>query len=187
MQSHFYLDLVLQPPVDEASGNAYGTAYALRNRVYGIVHGALRQRPQQFALALPARTDRCLRLRVFAAHTGDLDWLKQAISAHPVIRDYVLLQPVKPVGEVARWLSYRRYRIPTVKSDRHAVDGNSELRKRRLAASSDMDRLVLSSQSTNQRFTLAIQTVAATEAGDGLPDGYGLARASSPFAVPDLP
>lgn len=190
MHSHYYLDLELLNVENEqpAPGRSVSAGmYAVRNRLYGVLHGVFRQYPGRYALALPLVKNNQPRLRVFAERADQLEQLSTALQGHPTVRDYARLHPVVAVDQVDKWVSYRRYRIPTVKSDRHAVDGQSTLRDRRLAAGRDLEHFQVGSQSTGQRFTLMIQQVDADQAGEGIPDGYGLARASQPFAVPDLP
>lgn len=182
MHSAFYIDFVVsqQPDLDLAPR-------VLRNQVYGVLHGAFRQQPQTFALALPEQYPHILR--VFAASEAALTWLHQAVSAHWKVRDYCTIRPIRAVGEhQGAWVSYKRFRVPSAKSDRNATDPSQSLGARRLSQAADQKKpyLQVQSRSTQQRFTIFVDTVVATQAGDGLPDGYGLARSQHPFAVPLL-
>lgn len=182
MKSSFYVDFVVshQPDLDLAPR-------VLRNQVYGVLHGAFRQQPQTFAIALSEQHPHILR--VFAATEAALLWLVQAVSAHWRVRDYCTIRPIHAVGEHhGAWVSYKRFRVPSAKSDRNATDPSQSLAARRLAQAIDNKKpyLQVKSSSTQQRFTIFIDCVVAEHAGDGLPDGYGLARSQHPFAVPEL-
>lgn len=184
MQASFFVDFTLsqQPDLDL-------TPHALRNQIYAVLHGAFRQQPQTFALALPKQKAHVLR--VFAANQSALTGLITAVSGHWKLRDYCRISAVQAVGEhQGGWLSYKRFRIPAAKSDRnHAQDSDQNLHTRRLDAAKTTKKpfLQVASNSTGQRFTIFIDCVAAEGAGTGLPDGYGLSRSSQSFALPDLP
>ncbi len=183
MQANYYADFAVATPQDPDLDKMI-----LRNQVYHILHGAFRQLPATFALALPKKKPEVLR--VFAATADQLMQLIAMVKQHWTVRDYAVISPIHDVSaHQGPWASYKRFRIPTAKSDRNAKDGHSSLKERRLreAQHQRMPYLQIISSSTKQRFTLFVQQVAAEQAGDGLPDGYGLARADQPFALPDLP
>lgn len=125
--------------------------------------------------------------RVFSDSSEALQRLVDSISQHWKVRDYSVVGTPTPVptAKITGWQSYRRFRIPTAKMERTQLsDNNVPLRERRLATAKDLPYLKVASKSTGQVFTLTIDIVPMENAGDGVPDGYGLARASQPFALP---
>ncbi len=185
-----YVDLTVQ-----TGGKGTGLpAPVLAGAALRVLHGAFKQYPGHYALALPGfETAPFAKLRIFATNRDDLDTLVEAISGHNLMKDYVQLGYPRKVSQDfdGAWLQYSRYRIPSRKSGRHVEDG---LRQRRMDQA-DQRRLpyfILSSQSTGQQFGLyvAINPVAAPiewRSGDVLPDSYGLSVSSRAFALPDLP
>ena len=88
------------------------------------------------------------------------------------------------------WAAFARYRIPTVKSDRHAADGFSALRERRLKQARErrLDHFRAWSASTRSNFSLTVERL--DEPGlprEGVPNSYGLCSRAAPFALPELP
>jgi CRISPR-associated endoribonuclease Cas6/Csy4 subtype I-F len=185
-----YVDLTLQ-----AGGKGAALpAPVLAGAALRVLHGAFKQHPGRFALALPGfETAPFAKLRIFAANRDDLDRLVEATSGHNLIKDYMQLGYPRKVSQDfdGAWLQYSRYRIPSRKSGRHVEDG---LRQRRMDQA-DQRRLpyfILSSQSTGQQFGLyvAIDPVAVPvdwQSRDLRPDSYGLSVSSRAFALPDLP
>jgi len=156
----------------------------LAGAILRVLHGAFRQYPGKFALALPG--DLFSGLRVFGQTRADLDLLVTSIDSHPVIRDYGRIGYPRtiPPGYSGPWKSYSRFRIPTRKSDR---EPDGRLRRARIEKA-DQEKLpffVLSSTSSGQRFSLYLEVAEGTApAGECLPDSYGFSVASRPFALP---
>ena len=74
-------------------------------------------------------------LRIFAEKQDELDELIEAIKGHWKIRDYTVLGAAIPVptAKISGWKSYRKFRIPTLKSERTKLSHQNEpLRDRRL-------------------------------------------------------
>jgi len=158
-----------------------------------VLHGAFRQWPGRYALALPGvAPDRANApgriLRVFAGNRDDLDALVAAIGGHPAIRDYTRIGYPRPVPGAfsGPWIEYRRYRIPSQKSLRKPDD---TLRERRMwsARERGLPFFQTRSRSNGQSFMLYVQALdAATGDAECRPDSYGLSVSSRPFAVPRL-
>ena len=158
-----------------------------------VLHGAFRQQPGRYALALPdVAPDQASTpgrtLRVFAGSRDDLDALVAAIGDHPVVRDYTRIgYPRLVPGEFSGpWIEYRRYRIPARKSLRKPGD---TLRERRMQAARErgLPFFHTRSRSNGQSFMLYVQALdVATGGMECLPDSYGLSVSSRPFAVPRL-
>lgn len=182
---------------------------SIRNQVYKILHGAFRALNaadnSPYALALvaspkllakqealakkygkPPRFDFDI-FRIFSTSDVALQRLVDTIGSHWTIRDYAVVGAVAtvPTAKISGWESYRRFRIPTAKMERSKLTHDKlPLHERRLQQAKAMPFLKIQSKSTGQSFTLVIDKIAATDAGYGLPDSYGLARASQPFALP---
>jgi CRISPR-associated endoribonuclease Cas6/Csy4 subtype I-F len=168
-------------------------APVLAGAALDVLHGAFRQQPGRYALALPGVSPNKGNtpgriLRVFAGSRDDLDALVAAISGHPVIRDYTRIGYPRPVpGEFSGpWIEYRRYRIPAQKSLRKPGD---TLRERRMQGARErgLPFFHTRSRSNGQSFMLYVQAFdVATGDAECLPDSYGLSVSSRPFAVPRL-
>ena len=184
MKPEFYLDINLRGQSDLDID-----PMTTRNAVFSVLHGAFRAKPKIFALALPKGQPNLLR--VFATYEAELVWLIEAISSHWKVRDYAKLSNVHKVGEhTGSWSIYSRFRIPTVKSDRNAAEGVSNLRDRRLkeANSKKLASFKISSASNRQSFTVFVnaETVYKPDGFDAVPDGYGLSRTQNRVPLPDL-
>jgi CRISPR-associated endoribonuclease Cas6/Csy4 subtype I-F len=158
-----------------------------------VLHGAFRQHPGRYALALPSVSPGKAHgpgriLRVFAGSRDDLDTLVAVVSGHPIIRDYTRwgYPRLAPDDFSGPWIEYRRYRIPSQKSLRKPNDSLRE-RRMQIARQLGLPYFQIRSRSNNQQFMLYVQ---ALEAKDGSsvcqPDGYGLSVSSRPFAVPQV-
>lgn len=180
--------------IDIRGGDQVGIPFPLAcGIVVQVLHGAFRSLPSRYALAFP-RPHFFAAVRVFASERAELDALVEAIRHHPKVRDYTRLgypQSV-PAGFRGKWVEYRRYRIPTRKSDR---EPGTPLRAKRIA---DADKrrlpyLMLSSRSTGSQFGLYVEPIVYNDAGaerlerDCRPDGYGLSGRDKAFALPMLP
>ncbi|XID74312.1 type I-F CRISPR-associated endoribonuclease Cas6/Csy4 [Alkanindiges sp. WGS2144] len=200
MQANFYLDVMIQPTGD----NTDLQLEHIRNQIFTVLHGCFRQMPMLFALALTSsKTDHVIGLqqqrdkpssqrrfavydvlRIFAEQEQVLQQLLTTLQAHWKVRDYCQLGLVSKVPMHTAWKSYRRFRIPTLKTERNFSYDKAPLRDRRLEQAKAMPFLRVQSQSTGQQFTVIVDIQQAEDAGAGMPDGYGLARASQPFALP---
>lgn len=193
MNPRHYLDFIIEPKVDDGDRTQRRAAGVPAAVVAGaalrVLHGAFKERPGRYALALPRFADQPFsKLRVFAGERDDLDELVQAVESHPVIRDYIQLgYPRKvPVDYDGTWTEFRRYRIPARRSCRKPDD---DLRERRMqrAQTERLPFFIMHSQSTGQQFGLYVEIrPAARPSSDGIPDSYGLSVTTRPFALPDL-
>ena len=173
------------------------SAPALRGRMLALLHPLFAAKPHTYALAIPAgRQAVCDRgggaLRVFASSRDDLDALVGSLSRLPWIRDYARLQYPASVPEnyAGAWVAFRRYRVPSLKSDRRTGAEAGQLRQRRMqnVQKEKMDYFIVSSKTTEQRFTLAVRRESgAPPQAECLPNSYGLCSAHNVFCVPDLP
>ncbi|HRF54684.1 MAG TPA: type I-F CRISPR-associated endoribonuclease Cas6/Csy4 [Aquimonas sp.] len=184
MHASAYLDIRVHGGADSDLQPA-----VLRGRLLGILHGCFRQLPQPFAIALPNQRN---GLRVFASERTHFDALVSALQGHRWIRDYAHIgYPLQvPVDFAGPWIGYQRFRIPTVKSDRHAEAGRSALRDRRLqeAQQRGLEYFHLHSASNQQRFVLAVEARAHTAPGTHFkPNSYGFGSTDNPCVLPHLP
>lgn len=169
----------------------------LANNAFRILHGAFRDHPGQFALALPAcKPGRGSTvgniLRVFASTSEHLMMLVNSLEGHHFIRDYCLLSKPLMVPEdfSGGWIQYRRYRTSNRNAERK-TEGNS-LRERRMANASEkrLPYFRVTSKSNQHGFSLFVEALAdKAPAGtwEAMPDGYGLAVSTRPFTLPDVP
>lgn len=202
MHADYYVDIRI---LDSADDGELNLAH-LRNQIYAIIHGVFRQMPSLFALALEIspRQQRKMQakqlkygypvfpqydvLRIFAAQQSDLERLIDKIKGHWKIRDYAVLNnpTAVPSAKITGFRSYFRFRIPTQKAERQLVNNpiQESLHSRRLKQAQKLPYFKVSSLSTGQTFTVPVKIEDVLESGSGLPDGYGLARQSQPFALP---
>lgn len=202
MQANYYLDIRI---LDSADDGELTLAH-LRNQIYSIVHGVFRKTPETFALALEISPRQLAKmhkkelkyghpaspnydvLRIFASEKRDLEQLIESIKGHWKIRDYAVLNhpALVPTAKVTGWRSYLRFRLPTLKAERTLPNNpkHESLYMRRLKEAKKLPYFKVSSQSTEQSFTVTIKIEDAAEPIQGKPDGYGLARKSQPFSLP---
>ncbi|MFC5769073.1 type I-F CRISPR-associated endoribonuclease Cas6/Csy4 [Thauera sinica] len=156
--------------------------------VLRLMHGVFRQRPGQYALALPDYPRTFPRMRIFAGSREGLDYLVAATDGHPAFGANGRFGYPKAVpGDFAGpWVSYRRYRIPARKAERKP-DGSLRLRRIRMADEARLPYLPLRSESNGNAWRLYVQAIEASAGGPAEPDAYGLATASRPFGLPVLP
>ena len=163
-------------------------APVLRGTVMSYLHPFFKRHPETFALAVPLDTR---RLRVFASTREELDSLVEYLTGIHWMRDYARLNYPRnlPADFSGSWTSYRRYRIPTLKTDRKAGVEHGNLRQRRLdtVVGSKMDYFKLRSSSNKQVFTLVIERRPGTPSIECLPNGYGLSSGENIFALPEVP
>ena len=173
------------------------SAPALRGRMLALLHPLFAAKPHTYALAIPAGCQAvCDRgggaLRVFASSRDDLDALADSLSRLPWMRDYARLHYPASVPEnyAGAWVAFRRYRVPSLKSDRRTGAEAGQLRQRRMQTlqKEKMDYFIVSSKTTEQRFTLAVRRESGAQPqAECLPNSYGLCSAHNVFCVPDLP
>lgn len=187
MMPSVYVDLhVLGSGGDTRSAGVDPRAASL---VFGALHGVMRQMPGKFAVAFPEGKGFFRVIRVFASNREDIESMANALSASAAARDYSILGFPRfvPQPYTGPWVSYRRYRIPTRKSDRKP-GAPCRLRRLNYAEQQDLPYLIVRSTSTGQTFGLKFEVSKASPSfGDSQPDSYGLARRTQAFSVPDLP
>lgn len=186
MTPQVYVDLHLLPLGEHGVAAANPRATGI---VFGAVHRCFRQRAGCFAVAFPASRGFLSVIRVFASSRDDLDALAESLLPLPVIRDYTSLGYPRSVPKdyAGPWLQYRRYRIPSRRSDRHA---GAPCRARRIAEAEKnrLPYLLVHSSSTQQSFGLRFEILPGQPNDtECRPDSYGLARAQAAFSLPDLP
>ena len=163
-------------------------APVLRGTVMSYLHPFFKRHAETFALAVPSEMR---KLRVFASTREELDSLMDYLTRINWIRDYVRLSYPRrvPSDFTGPWTTYRRYRIPTLKTDRKAGAEHGNLRQRRLetVVGSKMDYFKLRSSSNQQVFTLVIERRPGSFSIECLPNGYGLSSGENIFARPEVP
>lgn len=193
MQPKHYFDI----DVNAASADTGMTAPMLRGRLLSFLHPLFTQNLHTYALAIPlAAGAGCTsgggRLRVFASSREHLDTLAASLSALPWVRDYARLSYpcTVPDGFAGPWVRFRRYRVPSLASDRREGEERGKLRQKRMesAQAQGLDYFILSSQSTKQGFSLLVMRESGTaQHEDCQPNSYGLCTTQNLFSVPDLP
>lgn len=185
MKPNWYFDL----DMPEGGRDEFSPAPALRNRLLGILHAFFSQNPHTYAVALPKERS---RLRVFASSRDDLDKLIAFLIPNRWIRDYV--RPGYPIEVESipfkKWQSWRRFRIPTEKSDRKTGEEKGQLRQRRIkeAREKGMEYFIVHSQSTGQNYSFFIEKrEGKPPEGECLPNSYGFSTKERPFSLPELP
>lgn len=169
----------------------------LRGAMLAALHPLFAAQPHTYALSIPAGQEAVRKsgggtLRVFASGRADLDRLAEALSRSAWLRDYAHLRyPLAvPADYAGPWAAFRRYRVPSLRSDRKAGAEHGQLRQRRMAAMAEerMDYFILTSTTTAQRFSLAVwRESGGPPQGECLPNSYGLCSAHNLFCVPDMP
>jgi CRISPR-associated endoribonuclease Cas6/Csy4 subtype I-F len=180
-----YVDVELLAGADASDA----PAVVLRSLAFLKLHGIFAKHPAEFALALPRRTSGVLR--VFASTREALDMLAAALDSDRWFRSYTRLGYPRavPTDFSGPWVAFARYRIPSVRSDRNAIDGVSALRDRRLAAARQrrLDYFNVHSRSNGSRFSLTVERIEHEGLPQtGTPDSYGLSARSRLFGLPDL-
>ncbi|MBR5998039.1 MAG: type I-F CRISPR-associated endoribonuclease Cas6/Csy4 [Deltaproteobacteria bacterium] len=162
----------------------------LRGRMLTILHPLFAAKPHTYALALPSGRNSVLR--IFTTTRTDLDGLVAELRQNAWMRDYTRFgYPAEvPENYTGIWTSFRRYRVPSLSSDRKTGEEYGRLRQRRMqcAAKEKMDYFILRSASTGQRFSLVVcREQGQVPQGECLPNSYGLCGQENLFCVPDLP
>ena len=172
-----------------AASDGTVAAPVVRTQMLLRLHPIFREQPGRFAIALPPSPG---SLRVFSHDRNALTDLASSLGTLPWWRDYTAHEPVTAVSVdfAGPWVSYRRFRIPTLRSDRHVGSQHGQLRARRLASATSrrLDYFVVQSRSTGQRFALTVERFPEVS-GECVfaPNSYGLSSSASPLALPDLP
>lgn len=179
MHPRCYVDLTL-----ERRTSPLAAAAVLR-----VLHGAFRQQPGQYALALPDYPRAFPRLRIFTESRDALDSLVTATQSHPALTEYARFGYPQRVSEdfSGPWMSFRRYRIPARRAERKP-DGNLRLRRIQNADDARLPFFPLRSESNGHTWRLYVEAVPVEgDTEPASPDAYGLATATRPFGLPDLP
>lgn len=178
MHPRCFVDLTL-----ERHASPLAAAAVLR-----VLHGAFRQQPGQYALALPDYPRVLPRLRIFAEARDALDALVVATEGHRAIAEHARFTYPRNVPDdfAGPWTSFRRYRIPARKAERKP-DGSLRLRRIQTADDARLPYFPLRSDSNGHTWRLYVEARPADAGGEASPDAYGLATATRPFGLPDLP
>ena len=184
MKPNYYFDIGIVgkiSPDDAPSLVVRGTAFMRLHRFFKDSIG-------RYAIAVFASPN--TTLRVFAESRDDLDDLAAKLDADNWFRAYTHLGYPKAVPDnfAGPWYAFARYKIPTVKSDRDAVDGVSALRNRRMSAADSMklDYFQIRSVSTGQSFSLIVESIELKDASFGEVNSYGLSTKANLLALPDI-
>ena len=162
----------------------------LRGRMLAILHPLFAATPHTYALALPP--GRSGVLRVFATERAELDRLVAGLRQNTWMRDYARIgYPAEtPADYAGDWVAVRRYRGPSLRSDRKTGEEHGRLRQRRMrcVAEEKMDYFILRSASTGQRFSLAVRRgPGEAPRGECVPNSYGQCGRDKSFCLPGLP
>lgn len=184
MNSNYYFDIEI-----ERAGVASSIPLpVVAGTIMNLLHRTFVGLGNHYAIALPEGERRLLStIRIFSSDRTQLDTLVESIVNQSVIRDYAKFSYPLPVPKIiTRWVTYRRFRIPSRKSDRNLGSG---LRERRIQEAQDLPYFLIRSSSTGQTFSLHVEIVknCSPPSAESFPDTYGLARTNTPFSVPDLP
>lgn len=163
----------------------------LRTQALGHLHRLFLASPGLYAIAVPKGG---LGLIVWSNDHGALERLHGKLVASMWMRDYAEVGAVSalPGDYDGSWYRHRRYRIPSLGSDRKTGAEHGALRARRMKAAVDkhLHYFVLSSRSTGQRFSLIVEAELADPSLRIVsPTSYGLAQGggfSLPSWVPPL-
>lgn len=168
-----------------------GTGGLSSPQVAGILlwelHGVFHQLPGRYAIALTKPT--FSGVRVFASSRDDLDVLHQTLQGKNVVKNYCRFgyPQIVPDNYDGAWKSYARYRIPSRKAERNE-GGMLRLKRIEHADKNGLPYFILKSQSNGQSFGLYVNPQPGKpNVDDCRPDSYGLAVATRPFCVPDIP
>ena len=185
MTPNFYLD------IEVVGGDDSGLSLpSLRSLMFMKLHSRFKKSPGAFAIGIP-RLSKGKSLRVFATTQAEIESLVAGLADDTWFRDYAQFRGVKPVPQdySGGWVAFARYRIPTVKSDRHATGDTSSLRDRRLAYARDkrLEYFNVRSSSTSQAFSLTVERLdGASLPKEGEPNSYGLCSRLAPLGLPDF-
>jgi hypothetical protein len=166
---------------------SFGGERVVRGVAFGHLHSVFIEYPGRFALAVPKRRS---AVQVFASSREDLDILADGLLGRAWIRDYVRLSYPRavPTDFSGQWWTYRRYRIPTLRSDRKTGGQHGELHTRRLqkVVRDGMEYFQVRSSSNGHAFTVIVEQLPGVpQVGECTPSGYGLASATNMFSLPE--
>ena len=198
MRPAFYADLRVKvgaPRRGHLPGAAASDVLALALR---RLHGHAKAAGLVFAVAFPlSRSGEQAHpgsvLRLFTETEQTAQSLLAAVSGSQILADALLVYPIRAVPpECAQGVAYLRYRIPSLKSAGHRVEGmhvdGFERRAQRIARGDGFPYLRAHSASTGQSFSIRFEVLPAqTPSADCQPDSYGLAGREHRFALPVLP
>jgi CRISPR-associated endoribonuclease Cas6/Csy4 subtype I-F len=185
MTPNFYLDIEVVGADDSGL-----SLPSLRSLAFMKLHSRFKKSPGVFAIAIP-RLSKGKGLRVFATTQEEVESLLAGLAEEVWFRDYARVRGVKAVPQdySGGWAAFARYRIPTVKSDRHATGDTSSLRDRRLAYARDkrLEYFNVRSSSTSQSFSLTVERLDGVGLPrEGVPNSYGLCSRLAPLGLPDF-
>lgn len=155
-----------------------------------VMHGAFRQAPGQYALAMPnhQRLPHSV-LRVFASTRDELDALIENIrEAKPLIEQGLIQYPRSvPDHYAGTWHVYERFRIPARRAERIP---DRSVRLKRMQQAEALPFFQLKSESNGGRFRLYWSARPyqheSPQQQESHPDSWGLSTATNPVPVPDL-
>lgn len=156
-----------------------------------VLHGAFRQTPGRYALAMPNHQGAThAKLRVFATHKDELTQLIEAIHQAPALeRQAEILYPKAiPKDFDGPWHLYRRYRIPSRKAERDPTRP-VRLKRIRQAEERELSFFQMSSTSNGGRFRLFWEVVPCQPSdlpNAGPPDSWGLSTTERAVPLPAL-
>ena len=181
------------------TGRGVGMAApVMRGHTLRMLHGFFAKETGKYAIALPPDDDAIASpklqgaLRIFASSRDDMDALVTTLSPVPWFRDYVRILYGKPVPEdfAGTWTSFTRFRIPTLKQDRHEGEAHGRLRERRMKTAhvAGLQYFIMQSGSNKQQFTMYVQMLAGVAPKEEcFPNSYGLSVPTRQFCLPDMP
>lgn len=160
------------------------TPAVLRNELMRVAHGVMRSQGKNFALYLDNDFE---GIRFFSENRDELEAFAQALSHSMIVRDYFKFPRFDSVDSSTHkhWVSLIKFKIPTVKSDRNAIEGNSQLRERRLQQAKGKPFIQFRSERAGN-YCIHVNLIKADSYSGLRPNSYGLARQSALFAVPLL-
>jgi hypothetical protein len=183
MVPRWYVDLEVRSAEDDRTGSCR----VLRGVALAQLHAVFVEYPGRFAVALALDSR---QLRVFASSRDDLDILAGALEGRAWIRDYAMLSYPRmvPTDYSGRWWTYRRFRVPTERTDRRTGGDKGALRLRRLryVEAAKLEYFKIRSGSNGNTFTVIVERVPGSpQLSECAPNGYGLASAKNLFSLPE--
>lgn len=191
MIPRFFVDLRLNG-VDESGGLSIPV---MANQAFRILHGAFRNAPGEYALALP----KCKPgkgstvgdvLRVFASDEAKVTELLANISGHHFIRDYCSISAIQQVPDdfAGPWMRFRRFRPSNKNAGRKTEELTLREKRMAFAAEKKLPYFLVSSHTNSHSFSVFVQVEEGEQgAMEAQPDNYGLCVSSRPFSLPVIP
>ena len=185
MQPTWYFDV----EVRGSHGNGFGSACVLAvTSVIAVLHAFFKDRPDCYALDLPAFSDdsrggRHLGhvVRIFSASEQDATAVADRLKENTRLRDLVMVKPLRPFDASAydgAWIVLRRFRV--------AKRSEPSNRRRDLAAAEKMPFVRTRSKTNGHAYTLTLQRQAHLSSPTfGPPNSYGLSG-ETPVCLPAL-